>query len=153
MEPPWGSRTTGRDTGREAIPMSEASVLHRPSTAPRRRGAQRRLALSAVETAPEIPGAVTEGPPAVRYRRPKKSPPAKAATKPDRTPPPPVFHPLAYRSVVAAWSLDARERWGRRSNELEDLGLSWRDAETQAFVEVWNDLRRSGGFADPDDAG
>ncbi|MDG3005688.1 hypothetical protein [Paludisphaera mucosa] len=88
----------------------------------------------------------------MRYRRPRKPAPAPAIEKPDRRPPPPVFHPLAYRSVVAAWSLDARERWGRRSNELEDGGLAWRDAETQAFVEVWNQLRHAGGFADPDRA-
>ena len=28
--------------------------------------------------------------------------------------PPPVFHPLAYRGVVANWPVDWRERWGRR---------------------------------------
>lgn len=133
--------------------MSEASVLQRPINGSRRRGVQRNLGLSAVERTVEVPGVVAEGPPAVRFRRPKKALPAKADARPDRTPPPPVFHPLAYRSVVAAWSLDARERWGRRSNELEDGGLSWRDAETQAFVEVWNDLRRAGGYADPDRAG
>ncbi len=55
--------------------------------------------------------------------------------------PPPVFHPLAYRSVVANWPIEWRERWGRRANHLEEDGLSWRDAETQAFVEVWNQLR------------
>jgi hypothetical protein len=55
--------------------------------------------------------------------------------------PPPVFHPLAYRGVVANWPVEWRERWGRRANSLEENGLSWRDAETQAFVEVWNQLR------------
>lgn len=133
--------------------MSETSVLQRPSTASRRRGVQRSLGLSATEVAVEAPGVVSEGPPAVRYRKPRKALPAKADGKPDRSPPPPVFHPLAYRSVVAAWSLDARERWGVRSNQLEETGLSWRDAETQAFVEVWNDLRRAGGYSDPDHAG
>jgi ribosomal protein L13E len=52
--------------------------------------------------------------------------------------PRPVSHPPAYRSVVAGWPEDRRERWGRRANELEEAGLSWRDAETQAFVEIWN---------------
>ena len=132
--------------------MTEASVLQRPTAASRRRAAARRPELPAAELAVEAAAGVVEGPP-VRYRRPKKAAPAKGGAKPDRTPPPPVFHPLAYRSVVAAWSLDARERWGRRSNELEEGGLSWRDAETQAFVEVWNDLRRAGGYADPDQAG
>jgi hypothetical protein len=55
----------------------------------------------------------------------------------------PVFHPLAYRSVVAGWPIAWRERWGRRANELEEGGLSWRDAETQAFVEVWHRLRHA----------
>lgn len=55
--------------------------------------------------------------------------------------PPPVFHPLAYRGVVANWPVEWREQWGRRANSLEEGGLSWRDAETQAFVEVWNRLR------------
>ena len=51
--------------------------------------------------------------------------------------PPPIFHPLAYRGVVAEWPIEWRERWGRRANALEESGLSWRDAEAQAFVEVW----------------
>ena len=53
----------------------------------------------------------------------------------------PVFHPLAYRSVVAGWPLEWRELWGRRANDLEETGLSWRDAETQAFVVVWHKYR------------
>ena len=53
-----------------------------------------------------------------------------------------VFHPLAYRGVVADWPVEWRERWGKRANALEDNGLSWRDAETQAFVETWNVFRR-----------
>jgi hypothetical protein len=55
--------------------------------------------------------------------------------------PAPVFHPLAYRGVVAEWPVEWRERWGRRANELEEKGLSWRDAETQAFIEVWGEVR------------
>jgi hypothetical protein len=51
--------------------------------------------------------------------------------------PPSAFHPPAYRVVVAGWPEDWRERWGRRANELEEAGLSWRDAEAHAFVEVW----------------
>ena len=53
-----------------------------------------------------------------------------------------IFHPLAYRGVVAGWPDTWRERWGRRANELEETGLSWRDAEAQAFVEVWNIFRQ-----------
>lgn len=57
--------------------------------------------------------------------------------------PPSAFPPPAYRVVVAGWPDDWRERWGRRANELEESGLSWRDAESQAFVEVWNLVRKS----------
>jgi hypothetical protein len=53
-----------------------------------------------------------------------------------------VFHPPAYRAVVAGWPEDWRERWGRRANELEEAGLSWRDAEAQAFVETWKLVRQ-----------
>ena len=53
-----------------------------------------------------------------------------------------MFHPPAYRGVVAGWPQGWRERWGRRANELEETGLSWRDAEAQAFVEVWNQVRQ-----------
>lgn len=135
--------------------MNEQGTLARPSTTSRRRGVQRRLSLADAESTTLSPAPVVEEgpPPPVRYRRPRKAGPIPKPTpaKPRRTPPPPVFHPLAYRSVVAAWSLESRERWGRRANDLEDTGLSWRAAETQAFVEVWNDLRRAGGFVDPDD--
>ncbi len=57
----------------------------------------------------------------------------------------PVFHPLAYRSVVAAWPIEWREQWGRRANELEETGLAWRDAEVQAFAETWHQFRRMSG--------
>jgi hypothetical protein len=50
---------------------------------------------------------------------------------------------LAYRTVVAGWPVAWRERWGRRANALEETGLSWRDAETQAFIEVWSLLRHN----------
>jgi hypothetical protein len=56
-------------------------------------------------------------------------------------PPAPVFHPLAYRGVVAEWPVEWRERWGRLANAYEEKGLSWRDAEAQAFVEVWSEVR------------
>ncbi len=53
-----------------------------------------------------------------------------------------VSHPPAYRAVVAGWPESWRERWGRRANDLEEAGLSWRDAEAQAFVETWNQVRQ-----------
>jgi hypothetical protein len=51
---------------------------------------------------------------------------------------------LPYRMVLADWPDEWRERWGRRANALEESGLSWRDAEGRAFVEVWSQLRASG---------
>lgn len=51
--------------------------------------------------------------------------------------------PLPYRMVLANWPDDWRERWGRRANELEESGLTWRDAEGRAFVEIWGLLRAS----------
>jgi hypothetical protein len=60
----------------------------------------------------------------------------------EETSPPRSFHPPAYRGVVAAWPEDWRERWGRRANELEEAGLSWRDAEARAFVEIWSLVRQ-----------
>jgi len=62
----------------------------------------------------------------------------RSTTTPSRST---ISHPPAYRSVVAVWPVEWRERWGRRANVLEENGLSWRDAETQAFVEVWNQVR------------
>ncbi len=53
----------------------------------------------------------------------------------------PVFHPPEYRRVLGNWPDEWREQWGLRANALEESGLSWRDAEAQAFVEVWNRLR------------
>lgn len=54
------------------------------------------------------------------------------------------FKPMPYRRVLASWPVDWRERWGRRANELEESGLSWRDAEGRAFVETWSEFRASG---------
>ncbi len=82
--------------------------------------------IAEVEPAP-VPGAVGDF---SARRLPVK--PNPAAT---------VFHPLAYRGVVAEWPVQWRERWGHRANALEETGLCWRDAETQAFVEVWHEVR------------
>ena len=51
--------------------------------------------------------------------------------------------PLPYRNVLADWPDEWRERWGRRANDLEDSGLSWRDAEGRAFVEIYSQVRAS----------
>ena len=46
-----------------------------------------------------------------------------------------------YRAVLANWPDEWRERWGLRANELQDTGLAWREAEVQAFIEIWNNRR------------
>lgn len=51
--------------------------------------------------------------------------------------------PLPHRHALVAWPDEWRERWGRRANDLEEAGLSWRDAEGRAFLEVWNEWRAS----------
>ena len=75
------------------------------------------------------------------FRRPTKSSAVNQERSSGVRTTAPVFHPLAYRSVVAGWPLEWRELWGRRANDLEETGLSWRDAETQAFVVVWHKYR------------
>jgi hypothetical protein len=77
------------------------------------------------------------------FRRPAR--PAASDTERGRKSAAPIFHPLAYRSVVADWPVEWREHWGRRSNQLEESGLSWRDAEARAFVEVWHRYRAVAG--------
>lgn len=85
------------------------------------------------------------------FRRPVRSPVASAekASPTGGRAPAPVFHPLAYRTVVADWPIAWREQWGQRANELEETGLSWRDAETQAFVELWHRVQRESQAASP----
>lgn len=58
------------------------------------------------------------------FRRPTKSFAENRERSPAARTAAPVFHPLAYRSVVAVWPLEWREHWGRRANELEETGLS-----------------------------
>lgn len=119
--------------------MGELRTLKRgPSNPVRRRTVQGRLSIPVVED--EAAKEVSHGEAARRgegFRRP-----ARQANRAKRAlSPAPVFHPLAYRSVIAGWSIASREQWGRRANELEATGLSWRDAEAQAFVEVWHRVR------------
>lgn len=115
--------------------MSDPQTLRRSSHGRRRRSPWKRLPL-VMDDAPSVD----------QPSPPRRAAPPPRATEPGErpTPAPVVFHPLAYRSVVAGWSVESREHWGRRANELEDAGLSWRDAETQAFVEVWRMLRAAG---------
>jgi hypothetical protein len=50
---------------------------------------------------------------------------------------------LPWRSVVARWPIDRRQRWGDRANQLQDAGLDWREAERIAFDEL-KTLSRAG---------
>ena len=49
---------------------------------------------------------------------------------------------------IVAWSRtgpsSGANNGGGDANELEETGLSWRDAETQAFVELWHKLQHEG---------
>lgn len=111
--------------------MSDPQTLRRSSHGRRQRSPWKRLPL-VMDDAPSV----------VKPAQPRRAVSTQEAAEPaERPTPPPIFHPLAYRGVVAGWSIESRELWGRRANELEDAGLSWRDAETQAFVEVWRMLR------------
>lgn len=125
--------------------MRELRTLNRPRDGTRVRSVQGRLSISFGDE-DEAGGEVVQTESPARnsgFRRPVRpaSPgEARAAAVRIKTPTP-VFHPLAYRSVVADWPIHWRERWGRRANALEETGLGWRDAETQAFVELWHELR------------
>lgn len=125
--------------------MSDPLVLRRSSSP----GARRRSERGRLPFMTDDDSERTEPARAKRPAR-RKAPPQRPAVAAEPAPPttgdghqtpPPVFHPLAYRGVVAGWPLESRERWGLRANELEDAGLSWRDAETQAFVEIWRERR------------
>jgi hypothetical protein len=48
----------------------------------------------------------------------------------------PTPDPLPWRRRLARWPDLWRQRWGLRANVLEDAGLDWRSAESQAFDEM-----------------
>jgi hypothetical protein len=131
----------------EVFLVRELRTLKRTRPGSRVRSVQGRLSIEFGDEDEAGGEALKTEPPARSsgFRRPVK--PSPGANERNAAPrvPTPVFHPLAYRSVVADWPVDWRERWGRRANELEETGLSWRDAEAQAFVEVWHLVRREGG--------
>ena len=125
--------------------MHEHRTLKRTRPGSRVRSVQGRLSIELGDEDEAGGEQVKMEPPARSsgFRRPTKS----SSTSQDRSPgvrtAAPVFHPLAYRSVVADWPIEWREQWGHRANHLEETGLSWRDAEAQAFVEVWHKLRHA----------
>ena len=124
--------------------MRELRTLKRARPGSRVRSVQGRLSIEFGDE--DAAGADSLGvdPPARSpgFRRPVRPLGSRADAGHGRRAAPPSFHPLAYRSVVADWPVAWREQWGRRANALEETGLAWRDAEAQAFVEVWHERRR-----------
>jgi hypothetical protein len=51
------------------------------------------------------------------------------------------FKSFPYRTALANWPDEWRERWGHRANALEERGMSWHDAEAQAFFEIQEERR------------
>lgn len=41
-----------------------------------------------------------------------------------------------WREELPTWSIEWRERWGRRANQLADEGVLWPEDERRAFAEV-----------------
>ena len=126
--------------------MRELRTLKRTRPGSRVRSVQGRLSIEFGDEDETGGDQLKVEPPPVRssgFRRPTKSTAVNQERSPGARPTAPVFHPLAYRSVVAGWPVEWRELWGQRANDLEETGLSWRDAETQAFVEVWHKYRNT----------
>jgi hypothetical protein len=46
------------------------------------------------------------------------------------------MQPHAWREVVAHWTVDMRQQWGELANAKQDAGMTWLDAEREAFWEV-----------------
>lgn len=87
------------------------------------------------------PGAVHGGPPRPGRSRSRQAEiPSKTGGRGERRSGP---RPMPHRMVLASWPDSWRERWGQRANALEDVGLSWRDAESRAFLEIRDQWRSS----------
>jgi hypothetical protein len=56
------------------------------------------------------------------------------------------FKTFPYRTALANWPDEWRERWGHRANSLEEEGLAWREAESRAFFEVQEERRTEVGI-------
>ena len=123
--------------------MRELRTLRRTRAGLRVRSVQGRLSIEFGDE-DEVGGEQAKPEPPARssgFRRPAKSSSTSGARPSSARATAPVFHPLAYRSVVANWPIEWREQWGRRANNLEETWLSWRDAEAKAFVEIWHKIR------------
>ena len=131
----------------EVSPVRELRTRKRTRDGSRGRSVQGRLSIE-IRNEDEAGGEPAKAEPTAKssgFRRPPKATGSNQdKSSPGARPAAPAFHPLAYRSVVADWPIAWRELWGRRANELEEGGLSWRDAETQAFVELWHRLQHEG---------
>jgi hypothetical protein len=114
--------------------MSEVRLRARLARSRRVREIQGMLAIQGLEGEAEHEATAVMERPASALTIPYKSGGRPSATLD-------AVRPLPYRTVLADWPDEWRERWGRRANELEDSGLSWRDAEGRAFLEIWNQLR------------
>jgi hypothetical protein len=56
------------------------------------------------------------------------------------------FKTFPYRTALANWPDEWRERWGHRANALEDEGLDWQEAESRAFFEIQEERRAEQGI-------
>src|SRR5436309_11066821 len=102
----------------EVSPVSELRTLRRTRLGSRVRSVQGRLSIE-LANEDEASGLVRPEPQARNsgFRRPVKSTRADAGRDSfasARTSAP-IFHPLAYRSVVADWAIDTRKQWGLRA--------------------------------------
>jgi hypothetical protein len=46
------------------------------------------------------------------------------------------MQPHAWREVVSRWTIPMRQQWGELANAKQDAGMTWQDAEREAFWEV-----------------
>jgi len=131
--------------------VRELRTLRRTRGGLRVRSVQGRLSIEFGDE-DEVGGEQTKPEPPARssgFRRPAKSSSTSSERSSSTRAAATVFHPLAYRSVVANWPIEWREQWGHRANDLEETGLSWRDAEAKAFVEIWHKIRAATAPGEP----
>lgn len=69
------------------------------------------------------------------------SPPAPSGPGEQEGFPPLDFKTFPYRTALANWPDEWRERWGHRANALEEQGLDWQEAEARAFFEIQEERR------------
>lgn len=67
---------------------------------------------------------------------PPPDPEIAPAAAPDGPPGPFPARRLPWRAELPRWPDEWRERWGRRSADLEDAGVPWPESERVAFEDV-----------------